>query len=118
MAKDWITIKTVNSVDTPPKTKAENFKRERTYEKIMKTTKSLSVADLKKHSIELYNKKIEEEDKLLQAFEDKRLKSEKAIKQAIRIKKEREKRKKEDTKQDVEKISEVSETTEITENPV
>ena len=78
----------------------------------MATTETLSVPDLKKKSIELYNQQKEKEDNLLQAYEDKRLKSEKAIKQAIRIKKERIK-KQNDAKQDTEKVSnDKNETTE------
>ena len=80
----------------------------------MAKTPTLTVADMKKKSSELYNAQKQKENSLLQAFDDKKLKSEKAIKQAIRIKKERAKRQN-DAKQNTEKASnEKNEATEST----
>ena len=114
MAKNWIQIDTIYK-EPSPKTKAELAKASKKYKKLMAKTKTLSVIDMKKQSAGLYNKKKAEEDSLLEAFADKRLKSEKAIKQAIRIKKERAKRQQNDAKQDTEKVSTPEETTD---NPV
>lgn len=113
MAKDWIKIDTIyNEID--PLTRAERQKASKRYKSLMAKTKTLPIVEIKKRSIELYNKNKVEEDSLLQAFADKRLKSEKAIKQAIRIKKERAKRQN-SAKQDTEKVSVNNETTD---NPV
>lgn len=113
MAKDWVRIDTIYK-ENNPKTKAEQQKASRKYKSLMAKTKTLPIIEIKKRSIELFNKNKAEEDNLLQAYEDKRLKSKKAIKQAIRIKKERAKRKN-SAKQDTEKVSTNKETTD---NPV
>lgn len=113
MAKDWIRIDTIYK-ENSPKTKAEQQKASKKYRSLMAKTKTLPIVEIKKRSIELFNKNKAEEDSLLQAYEDKRLKSEKAIKQAIRIKKERAKQQN-SAKQDTEKVSKNNETTD---NPV
>ena len=113
MAKNWTTIETIYSLKNKPETKTEQRRKTKIYNKLMKTP-TLSVVDLKKKSIELFNENKTKEDNLLQAYEDKRLKSEKAIKQAIRIKKERARRQ-DSAKQDTEKVSVNNETTD---NPV
>jgi len=105
MAKNWIQIDTIYSSSTSdPKTRAERERASKAYKKLMAKTPTLKVPEIKKQSIELYYKQKEKEDSLLKAFEDKKLKSEKAIKQAIRIKKERIK-KQNDAKQNTEKAS-------------
>ena len=109
MAKDWIQIDTIYT-EKDPKTRAERAKASKKYKSLMAKTHTLSVADLKKQSNELYHEQKMKEEHLLEAFKDNRLKSEKAIKQAIRLKKER-MRKKNNTKQDTDKVSE-NETTE------
>lgn len=114
MAKNWETIETVYSLKNKPETLAERRRKTKIFNKMMKTTPTLTAMELRKRSVENYNKKKAEEDNLLQAFSEKRLKSEKAIKQAIRIKKEREKRIA-SAKQDTEKVSINKETTD---NPV
>ena len=103
MAKGWTSIETIYSLKNKPKTQAEKRKEAKSYKRLMSTTKTLSVADLKKQSKEFYKQNKEKEDNLLQAFEDKKLKSKNAIKQAIQIKKKSEK--KNDAKQDIEKVS-------------
>ena len=113
MAKGWTTVETIYSLKNSPETRAEKWRKARLFEKMMAGPK-LSVEEIRKRSVELYNKNKAEEDSLLQAFADKRLKSEKAIKQAIRIKKERAKRQN-GAKQDTEKVSVSNETTD---NPV
>ena len=85
-------------------TPAQKKQRIAAFEKAIKNTKSLSAEDLKKESDMLYAKKVATEDSLLKAFEDKKLKSNNAIKQALRIKKEREKQNK-NAKQSKETVS-------------
>lgn len=112
MSKEWIKIDTIYST-TKPKTREERAKQARAFKRLMAKTEKLSAADLKKASNEYYAEQKLKNDCLLQAYEDKRLKSKEAIKQAIRIKKEREK-KHNDAKQDTKKVSNVKETTEST----
>ena len=104
MAKNWIHIDTIYSLKNSPETKAEQRRKTKIYNRLMAQTKTLSAADMRKNSITLYNEQKAKENDLLQAYEDKKLKSEKAIKQAIRIKKERMK-KSTDAKQNTEKVS-------------
>ena len=111
MAKDWITIETIYSLKNKPETKAEQRQKSKRFKSLMAKTKTLSIADKRKESIALYNEHKAKEDSLLKAFEEKKLKSEDAIKQAIRIKKERAKLKN-GAKQNKEKVSEITETTE------
>ena len=113
MAKNWIKIDTIYSLKNSPETKEEQRRKSKLFKSMMSKIESLPVSEMKKRSVELYNKHKEEENKLLQAYEDKKLKSEKAIKQAIRIKKERAKLKN-SAKQDKEKVSKTTETTEST----
>ena len=116
MAKGWTKIETIYSLKNSPETLAERRRKTKLFNKMMATTPTLTASELKKRSNELYNKKKAEEDNLLQAYEDKRLKSEKAIKQAIQIKKERAKKRQQNSaKQDTEKVSVKSETMD---NPV
>ena len=85
MAKGWSTIYT--NKDTTP---ATTIKAERHFNNTIRNTPSLPVEKLKANSEAAYVKKIAEEDKLLDAFDNKLLKSKNAIKQAIQLKKERE----------------------------
>ena len=113
MAKNWIKIDTIYS-PIAPETREERQRKTKRYNHLMATTETLSAKDLKKQSIALYNEQKEKENSLLQAYDDKKLKSEKAIKQAIRIKKERAKKQQNSAKQNTEKVSENKETTEST----
>ena len=114
MAKNWTTIETIYSLKDKPETLEEQRRKTKNFNKLMAKTKTLTVPELKKQSIEHYNEQKNKENSLLDAYENKRLKSEKAIKQAIRIKKERAKRQN-GAKQDMEKVSVNNETTD---NPV
>lgn len=109
MAKNWIKIDTIYSLQSP-KTREERMREARNFKRLMAKTETLSAFDLKKKSIENYNQNKEKEDSLLKAFDDKKLKSENAIKQAIRIRKERMKKNK-SAKQSTEKVSDNNETT-------
>ena len=63
------------------------------FDNLIKNTKTLTAEEMKKHSNELYDKKVAEDAKLLAAFEAKKLKSKTAIKRAIQLKKEQDKKK-------------------------
>lgn len=82
MAKGWITLETVNSKKLGAGSDPKRFQK---MENLIRNTKSLTPFEMKKESEELYAKKKAEEDSLVAAYQDKRLKSEKAIKEAQRI---------------------------------
>lgn len=88
MPKGWVKVETVNNI-TNNETNAEKNRREKNFSQLIRNTKVKTGIQLNKESDELYAQKIAEEDSLLAAFEDKRLKSKKLIKQALRLKKER-----------------------------
>jgi len=116
MAKGWTTIETIYSLKNKPETKAEQRRKRKIFNKMMceaEVYSNLSPQDKRKVSVNLYAENKAKEESLLKAYEDKKLKSENAIKQAVRIKKERAKLKN-SAKQDKEKVSEVTETTEST----
>ena len=102
MGREWTTIETVNSVPKS-ETKAEKTRRVKNFNKLIDNTKSLDLKDLKKHGDDLYATQKNSDEALLQAFEDKKLKSKKLIKQVLRIKKERDKVK--NAKQNTRKVS-------------
>lgn len=85
MAKGWETIFT--NKDTTPKNTTKN---ELHFKNTIRNTKSPTIDKLKAEGDEAYAKKVEKEENLLWAFDNKLLKSKTSIKQAIRIKKERE----------------------------
>ena len=105
MAKGWRNFATINDLSTKEE-KHTTFKREEKFRNGIKNIKILSIEDLKKESDELYDKKIAEEDKLLTAFTDKRIRSKEAIKQALKIKKIREKAKNNKSESESNKIVE------------
>ena len=86
MSKKW---KTIRNDALKKLTKEERVRQDRSFANLINNTKTLSVKDLKAESRELYAAKIAEEDKLLEAFDNKRLKSKSAVRQALRIKKDR-----------------------------
>lgn len=88
MAKGWENVRN-NAITVEKITKAERTAKDRAFSKLIRNTNSLKAFDLKAESEALYEKKINEENKLLDAFNRKAVKSKEAIKQAIRIKKER-----------------------------
>lgn len=90
MAKNWTTISNVNTMKKKSETREQKCKRERRFSNAIKNTQSLSLEEMKKESDELYKNKKAYEDHLIRVYEDKILKSDKLIKQALRIKKERE----------------------------
>ena len=87
MAKGWTTVGTI--WDMPP-AEYDRVKADRYFSTLMKKTKTKSAKDLKEEGIELYKAKIANDDALLDAYENKRLKNKDAIKQAMAIKRERE----------------------------
>ena len=85
MAKGWTHFASINEATTPDKRTV--IKNEQGFSKLIKNTKKLSVLDLKKESENLFDKQVAEDDKLLDAFVNKRLKSKAAIKKALKLKK-------------------------------
>ena len=63
----------------------------RVKDNLNRNNKSLSFEDLKKEGDKLYDKKVAEENKLVQAYEDKKLKNKQLIKKARDIIAKREK---------------------------
>lgn len=118
MSKKW---KTIRNDASKKSTKEERIKQDRGFVNLINNTKTLSVKDLKAESKELYAAKIAEEDKLLKAFDNKKLKSGEAVRRALRIKKDRAKNPprydnfdideiEDDTKDPVDEINEIEET--------
>ena len=93
MAKGWTRVETVNNASVNKETPVEKRRRVQNFKKAIRKTSKLSGEDFKKQSDELFTKKKEQEDSLVQAYKDKKLKSTKAIKAAQQILKSREKAK-------------------------
>lgn len=88
MAKNWVKVETVN--DAPNiETYVEKKRKFSDFNKMIRNTKTKKAHEIMKENEELYEQKVANEDALLAAFEDKKLKSKTLIKQALRIKKER-----------------------------
>ena len=85
MAKGWKTVYTNRSTGNKSDFKA--------FDKAIRNTQSLSIYELKKRSIELYEKKIAEEDKLIAAVEAGRATKPEQIERVKAIKETREKAK-------------------------
>lgn len=120
MAKEWTSIKTVNSVPAIKESKISRNDRMRSFDNLIHNTKPLSAIDMQKQSEKFYTQTRAEEDKLLAAFEEKKVKSKEAIKRALRIKKERAAEKHKNVKQNTKKVSNKSENVtrkETTEKP-
>lgn len=83
MAKGWKTVYTNASTGSKPDFKA--------FDKAIRNTQSLSTYELKKQGVELYEKKIAEEDKLIAAVEAGRATKPEQIERANAIKAAREK---------------------------
>ena len=88
MAKGWKTVYTNTSTSTGNKS---NFKA---FDKAIRNTQHLSIDELKEQGIELYKKKIAEEDKLIAAVESGRATKPEQIERVNTIKEAREKAKK------------------------
>ena len=85
MPKGWKTIPTINdTIATKEKTKADNKRIKSMMDKVIVYDGSQEDIDkkIKKHQEELYLAQKAEEDKLLDAFTNKKLKSKAAIKRA------------------------------------
>ena len=83
----WKVIPTVN--DTTIKSTKTNRKQSTDFNKLMSTTPKRDEETLKEHNDESYFKQKAEEDKLLDAFANKKLKSKAAIKRALGLAKKR-----------------------------
>jgi hypothetical protein len=93
MAKGWTRVETVNNALVNKETPAEKRRRIQNFEKAIRKTPKLNGDDFKKQSDKFFIKKKEQEDSLVQAYKNKKLKSVKAIKEAQQILKSREKAK-------------------------
>lgn len=82
MAKGWIKLETVNDTSAVKETAAQKRAREHHFNNLIRNTKSLSAYDLKKQSEEAYEVAKAQEDSLIAAYNDKRLKSKDAIRRA------------------------------------
>ena len=98
MAKGWEHFSTVN--DTPVKSDETKKAIRKTAERIMRKTEILSEEQMKKASDERYAAKIAREESLLAAYEEKKLKSKKLIRETRAIKARREKEAAEAKKKD------------------
>ena len=87
MAKGWKTVYTNTNTNTGNKAYFKAF------DKAIRNTQHLSIDELKKQSIELYEKKIAEEDKLIAAVEAGRATKPEQIERVKAIKEAREKAK-------------------------
>ena len=87
MAKGWKTIYTNTNTSTGNKS---DFKA---FDKAIRNTQHLSINELKEQGIELYKKKIAEEDKLIAAVESGRATKPEQIERVNTIKEAREKAK-------------------------
>ena len=81
----WKTISTIN--DTTIKNTRTDRQNSTNFNKLMKTTPTRNVEDLKKHSEDLFEAQKLEDEKLLDAFANKKLKSKAAIKKALGLSK-------------------------------
>ena len=80
MAKGWKTAFTING-DSEVKSNDKHFN------KTIRNTKTLTIDELKAESKEAFAKKCAQNDSILAAFEEKKLKSKTLIKRAIELKK-------------------------------
>ena len=83
----WQTI--YCNMSNSPRTKTERVRHDRITSNAIKTVKSLKLDEMKKHGDELYDIHVAKEDNLINAYNDKRLKSKALIKQAKKIIKKR-----------------------------
>ena len=90
MAKGWKTVYTNTNTSTSTGNKSD-FKA---FDKAIRNTQCLSIYELKKQGIELYEKKIAEEDKLIAAVESGRATKPEQIERVNAIKEARAKAKK------------------------
>ena len=86
MAKDWVRVEKIEKIFniTPMEVNDKKFN------KLIRNTKTLSVEDLKKEANDLHEANETKENSLIVGLDNNLLKSEKAIKEATRIKKMRE----------------------------
>ena len=98
MAKGWEHFSTVN--DKKEESAEQKRARNKIADRIVRTTKTYSEEELKKMSDERYAAKIATEDRLVELYGEKKLKSKRLIREArIIIKRREEEAKKAETKQ-------------------
>lgn len=91
MAKGWTKLETV--FDVEKKSQENRIKEDRKWSNLIRNTKIRSFEQMKKDADQHYEEQIAYENSLLEAFNNKQLKSKNLIKQAIRLKKIKEQKK-------------------------
>ena len=91
MAKGWTTISTINNAGTKSNT-TNNIAKIRQFESMMAKVKPRTIKQMKEDGEKHFNERKAQEDSLVTAYQDKKLKSEKAISKAEKIIKFREKK--------------------------
>ena len=86
MAKDWVRVEKIEKIFNIAPMEVNDKK----FNKLIRNTKTLSVEDLKKEANDLHEANEIKENSLIVGLDNNLLKSEKAIKEATRIKKMRE----------------------------
>ena len=89
--KNW---KIIRTDARPAEDKASRVRRENKLSKAIKTVYTMTEDELKNYSEKSYQEKIAEEDNLVKAYDEKKLKSKALIKEARAIKSRREKKNK------------------------
>lgn len=89
MSKTWTELSTVNDTPKSKATREEKYRKMRQVDNFIRNTPSLKVEKLKENGDLHYNQYISENEALLDAFENKRLKSKALIRQAIKYKKDK-----------------------------
>ena len=89
MPKGWTTIYT-NADKTTENTRVK-INRAHKFDNVIKSIKTPTYEELKREFDQIYEAKCAEDEYLLQGFDQKKLKSKKLVKQALKLKKEREK---------------------------
>ena len=92
MAKEWTKLNTVNDPPKTHKTEQEKNRENRLRDNFIRATKSLNKDELKKQGELHHAQKLSADAALLDAFENKKLKSKELIKQAMVLKKAKEKK--------------------------
>lgn len=98
MAKNWTRISTVNDIINA-ETAAQKQHREQAFSNAIKNVKTMDLESLKEHSDKIFSEKKAEDESLLEAFDNKKLKSKALIKRALQLKKERDKAEKKKAQQ-------------------
>ena len=92
MAKGWVSVDFYNT-NTEVETPVEKNRKMRKFDNLIRKTSSLSISNLNNQAQADFVKQQAEEDQLLEAYNEKKLKSKALIERAKAIKKQRDKMK-------------------------